>query len=125
MKTRMNKNSLNAYRQLRPTSKAFIIFELIKANPQGLNYVEIAEKLQMKLPTVVGRLNELMYDYQLIKVAKVVKDVSYYVAREPDDPTNKRPESLKERLQKMIDQCESKNIHYLNVDVIKQILKNY
>jgi hypothetical protein len=93
MKTRMNQNSIKTFENIERPTKAYIIYAYIKEVNEPISYIKLANDLKMPVPTVVGRLNELMYDYQLIKVGLVRNNINHYVLRQNTDKFNLRDES--------------------------------
>ena len=93
MKTRMNQNSIKTFENIERPTKAYIIYAYIKEVNEPISYIKLANDLKMPVPTVVGRLNELMYDYQLIKVGLIRNNINHYVLRQPTDKFNDRDES--------------------------------
>lgn len=93
MKTRINQNSIKTFENIERPTKAYIIYAYIKEICEPISYIKLANDLKMPIPTVVGRLNELMYDYQLIKVGLVRNNINHYILRQPTDRFNSRDES--------------------------------
>lgn len=93
MKTRMSQNSIKTFENIERPTKAYIIYAYIKEINEPISYIKLANDLEMPIPTVVGRLNELMYDYQLIKVAVTRNNINQYVIRQQTDKFNNRDES--------------------------------
>lgn len=89
----MSQNSIRTFENIERPTKAYIIYAYIKEVNEPISYIELAHDLKMPIPTVVGRLNELLYDYQLIKVGLVRNNINHYVLRQSTDKINNRDES--------------------------------
>ena len=78
------------------------VFRYIFENP-GCNYKQIASALRMPAATVTGRVNELMYDLQYIRIVTVVDNMQLYRVRAAGEPLNHRSKSPAEVLQDKLD----------------------
>ena len=93
MKTRMNENSIKSFTENDFNTNRFEVYLFIKESEKPVNYIEVAKGLNMPIPTVVGRINDLLYDYQLIKPAIVKDNRNHYVCRSTNDKYNIREET--------------------------------
>lgn len=85
----------------KPTGCA-MVFQYIYEHP-GSSYTDIAAGLRMPVPTVCGRVNELMYEHQVIRPITVVNNMTLYRVRAESDPLNVRPKSEAEVLKDKLD----------------------
>ena len=115
MKTKMQPTSLEAnLKTKKPTGCEKIIFAL---NHNNFTYTELADTLRMKVPTVVARINDLMYLHQKIKIVGFKKENGYtkavYGIRLKGDKMNvslvSEFEKNKLKLQEIKDYCERIN----------------
>jgi hypothetical protein len=106
MKTKMKTTSLEANHKTKKTTGC-----------ENFTYTEIAEITQMKVPTVVARINDLMYWHQKIKIVGFKTENGYtkaiYGIRLKSDPLNVSPvsefEKNKLKLQEIKEYCERIN----------------
>lgn len=102
MKTRVNSNSIEAFKELNLSPRQEEVYQCIKSTGQitakGIGYM-----LSLSINKITGRINELMHK-QLIKVEKIVKDkakkrsrVNQYCIRKETDPLNIFDESWEDR----------------------------
>ena len=97
MKTRVTETSLSAYQKVdKPTGKQKIL-EALK-NRGASTYSEIVFYTGMKLPSVVGRINELMYDDQAIVKSGEKNGKTLYKLMGDNDMPEFRPVSLFDQL---------------------------
>ena len=102
MKTRMKATSLLANSMTdKPTGCAKVL-RCIYDHP-GVSYIDIAGYCKMKVPTVCGRINDLLYVHQLIRPITTVNNLTLYRVRAESDPLNVRPKSEAEILKDKLD----------------------
>ncbi len=108
MKTRMTRTSLLANLATDKPKGCALIYRYIVEHTQS-NYKQIATGLKMPVPTVLGRINDLMYIHQLIKITGVKDNLQLYSERQNADPLNIRPKSqaeiLAEKLEALRQYC--------------------
>ena len=78
------------------------VFNYIFCNP-GSHYIDISDRLKMPIPTVCGRINDLLYVHQVIRPVTVVNNLTLYRVRAESDPLNVRPKSEAEVLKDKLD----------------------
>lgn len=125
MKKNVSINSIETFHELSPvitrTAKAKILNALKQMG--ALSYSDIVKITRLKIPTVVARINELMYDHQLICVTYVRDNKNYYRIRRYDEPFNVKKLTTFERLEKLIDECEKNGQIFVPVSELKLILQ--
>ena len=101
MKTRINNNSLQAFREYaNKNSNILKIFQTI----ESAGYItarDISDKTGLPINIVAGRVNELMYDKQAITIHSNINNRSVYKIRTETDPLNVRPESARDKLDRI------------------------
>jgi len=102
MRNRMSATSLLANASTDKPTGCARVFRYIFENP-GCNYKQIASALRMPAATVTGRVNELMYDLQYIRIVTVVDNMQLYRVRAAGEPLNHRSKSPAEVLQDKLD----------------------
>lgn len=75
-----------------------IVFRCITERPY-ISYAEISKATGLKIPTVVARLNDLLYIHQVIVQDGSCNGSALYRPR-MDEPAAQRPESKVERLER-------------------------
>ncbi len=104
-------------------NKKIRIYNLIEmSGDRGMSYDEISKITEIKVPTVVARINELMYKHQLIKVGRIVNHKNYYVVRKKNDPPNIRKQGTFDKLYEYISECEKNGIQSITISELKKIL---
>jgi uncharacterized protein YggL (DUF469 family) len=96
----IKETSLFAYDQVKPHLgyQQEFVYSLLKYYPNGITAKEISTMLRKPINSVVARVNELMYEKQLIKIAKVENNQSYYTIRSASDPINIRKKTPDQKL---------------------------
>jgi len=122
MKTRMTRTSLLANLATDKPKGCALIYRYIVEHTQS-NYKQIATGLKMPVPTVLGRINDLMYIHQLIKITGISNNMQLYSERNETDPLNIRPKSqaeiLTEKLEAVRQHCRLTERH------VNEIYQNY
>jgi predicted transcriptional regulator len=103
MSKRMTATSLLANARTDKPTKRALIFRYLHENKQA-NYKEIATALHIQINTVTGRINEMLYKHQEIRVCGIVDNMHVYCVRLETDPENKRPLSDAEIWQKVAEE---------------------
>ena len=109
METRMTKTSLDAYSSVELNKRQQEVLSIFET---GLRYTakEVASRLHYPINRVTGRINELRFIKQLIvadgtkKVGKVRETL--YRLRKKDELPDKRPLSISEQVNNLIDEFE-------------------
>lgn len=105
MKTRIKAESLLALAATdRPTGAARV-YSCIVGNP-SCTYTFISQVTGLRIPTVVGRLNDLMYLHECIIADGTYNNKALYRPRRRDEPAMVRPKSLAEQLQEQINEIK-------------------
>lgn len=110
MKTRMNEVSIDAFFETDKSEKRKKVLEVIKKFEASDYYITshfIARVASMPLQTVTGRINELRYDYGLIKVDGKCKRNTTYRLRKPDEEPDERPLSWEQKHEKLLGELGS------------------
>ena len=115
MRTKIKATSLEANHKTKKTTGCEKI--LFALSCKNFTYTEIADITQMKVPTVVARINDLMYWHQKIKIVSFKTENGYakavYGIRLKSDPLNVSPvsefEKNKLKLQEIKEYCERIN----------------
>ena len=102
-------NSLEAYDNIKPNlnQSQEAIFEAIEFMGK-CSAKQLAHFSNLPINTVVGRINELMYDKQAIKIYRVMKigskkqNVNVYTVRSKNDPPNVRKKTYKELYEELL-----------------------
>ena len=112
MKTRMNQNSLEAYDQIKDnlSPKRGMVFNEIEYSismfDKPLSALQIKDRLRWQINQVTGRINELLYDCQMIKIVGATKingrTHNTYGIRQYTDPLNIRKRTKAERIEDYI-----------------------
>ena len=102
MKTRMKPESLLANASTDKPKGCSIVYRCIHERPY-ITYSEISKATGLKIPTVVGRLNDLMYLHKLIVPDGTHNGKALYRVRRSDEPEAQRPKSQAEILQEKLD----------------------
>ena len=108
MKSRVNFNSIEAFKELNLSPRQEEVYNAIKSTGQitakGVGYM-----LSLSINQITGRINELMH-LNLIKIEKTVKDktskrsrVNQYCVRKETDPLNIFDESWEDRYNSLND----------------------
>lgn len=116
MKSNIQQNSLEAYEAIKPKISKMQkkIFDIIK-DYGYISALRISLNSDIPINSVVPRINELMYDKQIIKI---VRGVEYrgrmravYSARDYNDPYNVREKSYKEKYEEALAEIASLKAH--------------
>jgi hypothetical protein len=101
MNTNIKETSLFAYDQVKPHLGKLQnrIYKYVETfSSVGITAKEIAIISRTAINSTVARINELMYEKQLIKIAKVENNQSYYTLRSASDPINIRKKTPDQKL---------------------------
>lgn len=123
----MNQTSLDAYKDIE-TRKNSMLYKIYRAAIDFQNFYNIpfSQKdicgwTNYSRSTVAGRVNELVYDYQVFKPIFKFGNQTFYIIRDKNDPFNYRQMSLKEKLQELLK--IHKKDKYINIDELKKLLE--
>jgi hypothetical protein len=122
----MKKTSLDAYfefESIHDDKHVKRIYDCIKYRTNS-TYTEIVYWTGITLPTVVGRINDLLYRWQRIKVTGEKGGKSTYSIRNSGEPLNIRPQSLHEQLLSKIEKLIENNNGqmFIGIDEVKKLI---
>ena len=109
-KNRISETSLAANERVKPkkeNQRGIIEAALKRAEGYPMNAKFIAAKTGLRLESVNGRINEMLYKYQTVKIVSVINDCQGYALRLEADPLNVRPKSQAEILSEKIKAIQS------------------
>ncbi len=122
MKTNITETSLFAYDQIQPylgsmQSKVIAVIPY----STGVSAKYICSMLGKPINSVTARLNELLYEKQVIKVSHVKHNQSYYVMRLTSDPPNVRKLTGTEKLEQFRAWLSGKGLFVATNEAIEKL----
>jgi hypothetical protein len=120
----IKKTSLFAYDQVKPHLGKLQnrIYKYVETfSSVGITAKEIAIISRTAINSTVARINELMYEKQLIKIAKVENNQSYYTIRSANDPLNIRKKTPDQKLQEFKSWLKCQGLFVSTTEAIKKI----
>lgn len=124
MNTNIKGTSLFAYGEIKPHlgKMQLSVYSWIKNNePFSLTAKNISRLAGKPINSVVARINELMYEKQLIKIAKVENNQSYYTIRNASDPLNIRKKTPDQKLKEFKSWMQCQGLFISTTEAIKKI----
>lgn len=120
--TNIQKTSLFAYDSIKTdlNRRQWEVFDVIEYLGE-VSAKEVAQKLGLKINQITGRINELMFDKQAIKIIKRLNNQSYYGVRYESDPLNVRKLTSEEKLQKYRSWLKARG-HYVAIEEAVEML---
>lgn len=127
MKTNIQETSLFAYEQIKPhlnkmQERVYIIISSSQAK-RSLTAKEISIMLNKPINSIVPRLNELMFNKQMIKIVKRENKESYYAVRNPEDQLNVKKLTPHEKLEQVKTWLRGQGVYVETGKAIKIINK--
>jgi hypothetical protein len=123
MKTNITETSLFAYEEIKPHLGAMqekVLICVVEYH-LGLTAKAISILTHKPINTVTARLNELMYEKQVIKVSHVKHNQSYYVMRLASDPLNIRKLTGTEKLEQFRAWLSGKGLFVATNEAIEKL----
>jgi len=101
MKTRITETSIEAFLNSDKRTGCKRVYEALKLR-QSATYSELVFYTGMKLPAVVGRINQLRYDYKLIVADGIKNGKNLYRLRLENEPPDIREQSWEEKYNELL-----------------------
>lgn len=120
----IKETSLFAYDQVKPHLGKLQnrIYKYVETfSSVGITAKEIAIISRTAINSTVARINELMYEKQLIKIAKVENNQSYYTIRNASDPLNIRKKTPDQKLNEFKSWLKCQGLFILTTEAITKL----
>jgi len=120
----MKETSLTAYETIKPHLGKMqeAVYDCIERNTIAFNKFLSAKQIKdregIPINVVVARINELMYDKQLIKVAYVKGNNSYYTIRNGTDPLNIRKSTYKQKWEQLKQSLNLGKVYWMEAEIL-------
>jgi hypothetical protein len=127
MNANIKETSLFAYEEIKPhlgkmQQRIYDYIDFyVKYHNMPLPSKQISYHIEKPINSVVARVNELMYEKQLIKIAKVENNQSYYTIRSANDPLNIRKKTPDQKLSEFKSWLKCQGLFVSTTEAIKKI----